>query len=242
MAYEGNVELINGLIPANGQNFPLVHMDHVYVGDDWRLSDVLRDIKYEDIEGTVELSPNVAEIGRTIDSITVSWNLNRIPDRIVINGSHEVESPTGVGSDTVTNLGLTESTSITFSVFDDGNPVKPASAKILSIDFLFSHPIFWGCKTIPISGEIDSAFLRTLTSELRNTFKGTYNVTAQEGQHIWFAFPDSFGFPQFSVNGWHGGFIHVAAIDYTNEYNHTETYRVYRSGQPSLGSLSVVIA
>lgn len=240
MPYEGNVALINGLIPANGQNFPLVHMNHVYVDDEWRLSDVLRDIAFREMEGTIRLTPAEAEIGRTIDSIGVIWNLNQTPERIVINDTHEVEAPRAAGSDTIYDLGITDTTTITFTAYDDGNPVKPASTVTISQDFVFKHRVFWGAASEPAS--INAAFINSLpSSELRETRAGTITATAGAGEYIWFAYPADFGFSSFDVNGWQGGFIHAKSFNYINPYGHGELYRVYRSARPNIGTVTAIV-
>lgn len=45
MAYNGTVEIISGLKPKNGGNFPLIDAAHVYVNDDTNLNQVLAGIE-----------------------------------------------------------------------------------------------------------------------------------------------------------------------------------------------------
>lgn len=47
MAYQGSVDLISGIRPKNGGQFPLVNAHDVYVDDERRLDDVLKDIPGE---------------------------------------------------------------------------------------------------------------------------------------------------------------------------------------------------
>lgn len=65
MAYRGSIELVSGITPKNGGNFPLVNADDVQVGDQEssRLSNVIqrcrdnihkleREITYYEVNGT----------------------------------------------------------------------------------------------------------------------------------------------------------------------------------------------
>lgn len=61
MSYTGSVELISGITPKNGQGFPLVKAQDVYVDDTHRLPDALSDI-HEDIDDKVsELRGNLSD-------------------------------------------------------------------------------------------------------------------------------------------------------------------------------------
>lgn len=55
MAFEGDIQVINGLVPANGNDFPLVEASHVYVDDSNNLDDKLTamDNRMDAISGDV---------------------------------------------------------------------------------------------------------------------------------------------------------------------------------------------
>lgn len=44
MAYNGTIELISGITPKNGQDFPLAQAKDIYVDDDLRLDQALKNI------------------------------------------------------------------------------------------------------------------------------------------------------------------------------------------------------
>lgn len=71
MAYRGNIELVSGITPKNGGNFPLVNADDVQVGDQEssRLSNVIQ--RYRDNIHKLETEITYYEVNGTELIITL---------------------------------------------------------------------------------------------------------------------------------------------------------------------------
>ena len=68
----------------------------------------------------------------------------------------------------------------------------------------------------------------------------TYNASSV--QYCFFAIPSSFGTPTFTVGGFSGGFSLVDTITFVNSSNYSNTYNIYKSTQPNLGSFTATIS
>ena len=240
MAYEGNVTLINGLIQANGQNFPLVHMDAVYVDDDMRLSDALRELAGAATPfalTSISTTPEVAETGDTVTEIIFTYEFNQIPETLRIAGV-EVEEPARSGQFTLTGQNITAETSFLIYAVDEGSSIKPRGIVNERVSLYFKHRIYWGVAEEPTS--LTEEFVEGLSeSELSDTLARTITLTAGEGEYLWFAYPENLGFPTFEVNGFLGGFIHAGVVAFPAR---NVSYRVYRSGKPAIGTVTAHIS
>jgi hypothetical protein len=86
------------------------------------------------------------------------------------------------------------------------------------------------------------AFIEALaSSQLLASRNLTFSVTAGAAQHIFYAFPASYGTPTFTVNGFAGGFELVGSVNVTNTYGVTQSYALWKSTNPNLGSTTVVV-
>lgn len=253
MAYEGNVALINGLIPANGQDFPLVHARHVYVDTDQRLSDCIEtlegqmdDLRYVPmaIDSLSITTPanGIAEKGSTVVSITYSYSCNKVPDRLIFNGS-EISEPAISGTNIlVEGLNVTANRTFTMQATDHGSYSNPAKTVSRSVTLYFYDKVHWGVAAAPSSYN-DSFILSTLTNhQLASGRARTFTVNAGANQFIYFALPTSMGTPRFTVGGFDGGFGKVAEFSHTNASGGTATYAVWKSDNANLGSTTVVIS
>lgn len=107
-----------------------------------------------------------------------------------------------------------------------------------NISFSFLNGVYWGVST---EKTYDSTFVRSLSKALSKTKNKTITVDCGEGQYIYYCIPSSFGTPNFTVGGFSGGFSKVSTIQYTNMYNHTESYDIWKSTNSGLGTTTVVV-
>ena len=70
----------------------------------------------------------------------------------------------------------------------------------------------------------------------------TIKVNAINDEYIYYAFPSRLGTPIFKVGGFEGGFSKVSTISFTNIYNFTENYDIYKSDNVNLGDTTIVIS
>ena len=192
-------------------------------------------INYKEIQ-IVSFKPNVsvAEIGSTINDVTLSWTTNKEPKEISLNGE---ALDTKATSKAITSANLTGKTTYTLTVKDEKNATATKSAVI---DFL--NGVYYGVSNVTDDAIIDSAFILTLSNKVLSDSKTrTIQVTAGEKEYIYYCIPARLGTPMFSVGGFAGGFNLVKTFDFTNASNYTESYNIYRSSNVGLGQTEVVI-
>lgn len=176
-----------------------------------------------------------AEIGSTVNSVRLSWTLNKEADSVSLDG--ESQSTGTSGSKSFTNLGLTydKHKIWTLRVTDKALTV---AEKTTTISFL--NGVYYGASAAPAT--LDSAFILGLTKNLRSSKLTSVNVTADAGEYIYYCVPTRFGTCSFAVGGFSGGFTLVDTISFTNASGYTEDYYVYRSDNVGLGATTVTIA
>lgn len=176
-----------------------------------------------------------AEIGSTVDSVTLSWTLNKEADSVLLDGESQ---PTGTsGSKSLTGLDLTYDKHVSWTLRVTDKALAVAE-KTTTVSFL--NGVYYGASAIPAT--LDSAFVLGLTKTLRSSKLTSINVTADEGEYIYYCVPTRFGTCSFTVGGFTGGFALLDTISFTNASGYTEDYYVYRSDNAGLGATTVTIA
>ena len=198
------------------------------------LRDSVADLLYVAIDITkFNHSAGTVEMGGTVKELTLSWTLNKTPASQTVNGE---SLDVSVRSKKLTGLNITANKSFSMSVTDERGATDSASTTVS-----FQNGVYYGAGANPAT--LDSAFILALASKTLSSAKGrTIDVTAGDGQHIWYALPKRLGTCKFTVGGFEGGFDLVATIDFTNSKGYTEAYYIYRSGQTGLGATKVVIS
>ena len=175
---------------------------------------------------------NTVEKGRTINDVTLTWSMNKVPTTLTLDG---VAVDTSSTSKAVTGLGLQSDKTWTLKAVDARNAASQKSTGVY-----FKNGRYWGVGTVDGSG-IDNKFVQGLTKELSSNNSKTFTVNAGVGQYIYYAHPASFGTPVFNVGGFEGGFDLIKTFDYTNASGFKESYKVWRSKNANLGSTTVVV-
>jgi len=176
------------------------------------------------------------EKGQTLNSIQLSWSYNKAVDAQAITGTNVV-SPILLVSDRtklVTLNAITTNTVVTLTADDVSSDGIAAKTSQLTISFL--NKLYYGKRVV---GTINSAFVLTLTGELRSNRSKTFSVSTGAAEYIWVAYPVSFGLGVFKTNGFDGGFDSPTTISFTNASGHTEDYYVFRSTNENLGVTEV---
>lgn len=95
---------------------------------------------------------------------------------------------------------------------------------------------------VGVDGLSTEADIEALPSSFLAAARATsFAVTAGAGQHIYYAYPDSYGAATFFIGGFEGGFVLVGTVSVTNLHGVTQNYRLYKSVQPNLGSVTVTV-
>lgn len=176
-------------------------------------------------------SVGTAEIGSAVRSLTFSWSLNKTPDVLTLDGEGMLPEFTGYSK---TGLHLTEDRTFILEATDERGLTVSREASIT-----FLNGVYFGVAEKPQT--IDSAFVRSLTKNLRSDKRPLFTVNAYAGEYIYYCIPTRFGDCSFTVDGVTGGFTKEGTIAFTNASGYTEDYDVYRSDYASLGATTVTV-
>jgi hypothetical protein len=174
---------------------------------------------------------NTVEIGSTVNSVTLSWKLNK--DAVMANIDSTAVDTSQNGSLVLTDLAIKANKTWTLKVSDER---ETTASKTTAVTFL--NGVYYGAAP---AGTIDSSFVRSLTRTLRSGKLQSFSANAGASQYIWYCIPTRFGKCTFTVNGFTGGFSLVDTIDFTNASGYAEKYYIYRSDNASLGSTFVTV-
>lgn len=190
----------------------------------------IADLKYEAITiKSFAHNGKTTEMGNVVTSIMLVWSLSKTPESLEING--EAAQATISGSLTLTEE-ITETTTWKLAVTDE----RGASAE-KSTTLYFYNGVYYGAGAEPEG--IDTSFL---TKVLTATRKRSFTAEAGEGEYLWYALPVRLGECSFKVGGFEGGFELYATVDYTNSFDYTEPYYIYRSTNAGLGETTVEVS
>lgn len=189
-------------------------------------------LPYDEIAiSTFSANPSSAEKGSTVSSVALSWTVNKTPTALTFDGTAIDVNTT---AKTVTGT-FKDKKTWTLKATDERGAT---STKTASLSFL--NGVYYGVATKPSA--YDSAFIRGLTKTLRSSKLTSFSVNAGSGQYIYYCLPESMGACTFTVGVLPGGFLLADTISYTNEYGHTEKYRVYCSENAGLGETTVSVS
>ena len=189
------------------------------------------DLKYVPIEVTaVSNNVKVAELGSTVDAVTVSWSLNKAPASQMVDG---VSVDPGDRSKTLTGLGLTVQRKFTVEVTDERGASHAASTSVS-----FYNGAYYGL--LEDGAALTSAAILGLSRSLQSGRGISFTVNAGASKRIVYAIPSRYGTPVINI----GGFDYEwekTTIQFTNKSGYTESYDVWQSPQTGLGSTTVKV-
>lgn len=181
----------------------------------------LEALEYKSINiQTFTASPTTIERGSNA-TINLTWSLNKAATTQTINGT-AVQGT----SMQVTNVSATTTYRLDVS---DGNTSATKSVTVTA-----ANQIYYGAAA-------DFSTVTSLTKVLSDNKKRTITVNAGQGQYIIYAYPARLGDVTFFVDSWEGGFEPPVEQSITNASGYTETYKIYRSTNASLGETTVEI-
>ena len=191
----------------------------------------IAELKYVPIDIT-SISNNVGtkELGSSVDSVTVSWAVNKEPMSQTVQGESVDVS---ARSKTIPGP-FTNSKSFAVTATDEKGKTDSEST---SISFL--NGVYYG--VLEDGAEANSETVLTLTKKLQGSKALTFTVNAGATQKIVFALPTRYGTPNFNVGGFDGGFSLVKTFDFTNSSEYTESYDVWMSENVGLGTTTVIV-
>lgn len=181
---------------------------------------------------TMTPSTDTYEIGSTVNELTFAWAYNKdIVSQTLTDCTLADETVRSATYSTPLNSNKT----FTLTASDGKNSVS--ASKSVS----FKHKVYWGAASEPAS--FDSAFILALTGKkFATNYKGSYSMNLGEGQYGYIAYPASWG----KIDSWYIGGFEITThdcgtIEFTNASGNTTTFRITRTTQPGLGSISVEV-
>ena len=201
----------------------------------------LDELNYKKIEiKSFTNDKSLVELGSTVNEVTLSVQLNKIPKTATIDGS--AISVTNVSfSHTLNGLNLTNNKTFTLKVIDEKDN---SATKTTSI--AFANQIYYGVAAAP--AEINNTFITGLANKtLSNNKARTVSYAAGEGEYLWYCVPTRLGECSFTdtATGFTAAFILAATFEVEVERadgnKYKENYYIYRSTYPNLGSLNIKI-
>ena len=181
---------------------------------------------------SLSVSPSQAERGSTVADVTLKWSLSKVPASLTLNGE-----PLGATDTQKVIEGANLKTDTTYTV--KAVDARDASAQ-RNATVYFRDKRHWFTGTYDADALTDGV-LNAATGELATSRAKTFSVNAAEGQHIFYAFPHSWGTPAFFVGGFEGGFSLLKTFDHVNASGASVSYDVYKSTNAGLGQTTVEV-
>lgn len=196
------------------------------------LAAAVADLQYTPIKiNSISNDAGTVEMGCTINSLTITWALNKAPVSQTVNGAAVAAS---ARSENLTGLGLTADKSYTVKATDERGTVATASTTVS-----FLNGVYYGVLTN--GATIDSKAILSLTRKLQSSKALTFAANAGVSQQIAYAIPARYGTPTFNVGGFDGGFYHAASVAFRNASGYIETYDVWLTDHTGLGTTTVKV-
>lgn len=197
------------------------------------VADALDSLLYEPIViSSFNNNVGTKELGVIVSSVAFTWNTNKTPVSITLDGSSIEPS---LKTTTLTDLNVTSNKSWTLRVVDEKGT---AVTKSTSVSFL--NGVYYGIGSVSAS-DVDSVFILGLTKSLQGGKAKDFSANPGSGQYIYYALPTRYGIPSFYVGGFEGGFDKFTTLNFTNASGYQENYTVYRSTNANLGSTAVSV-
>lgn len=223
-------------------SLPISSSDVVHNGNEsngQRVDDILDNLLYTDLKiNGFTSSIQTYELGVTVTSLAVSWNLNRNPDAQSISGDELSSTPTLLITDRSATLAVNNATddfTVTLSVQDTGEPAIEEDLNIA-----FKNGVYWGVSPIP--GTVNSAFILSMSSKvLSDTKSRSFTLNIPTGSYGWYFYPVRLGSAAFKTFGFNGGFTALQTVSFTNSEGYTEDYYYARTENPGLGQTPIEV-
>ena len=176
------------------------------------------------------------EMGRTIEGCILKWNYNKKIKEQYLSIDNETFSISTELCEYNYYTSFNSNKTFTLTAKDERNKVVSST-----INIVYSNKIYWGASS---STTYNNSFLlnELSNSTISDNIKRTIQVNATSNQYIYYVIPSRLGTPIFKVGGFEGGFSKVSTISFTNIYNFTENYDIYRSDNINLGDTTIVIS
>ena len=178
----------------------------------------------------------VLEKGRNVNGCVLNWSYNKtIQEQTLTIGSSVIPLSINNSTYSYSNV-ISNNISFTLKAKDERNKIVNST-----INIVYCNKIYWGASN---STTYNNSFLlnELSNSTISDNINRTIQVNATSNQYIYYVIPSRLGTPIFKVGGFEGGFSKVSTISFTNIYNFTENYDIYRSDNVNLGDTTIVVS
>ena len=178
----------------------------------------------------------VLEKGRNVNGCVLNWSYNKtIQEQTLTIGSSVIPLSINNSTYSYSNV-ISNNISFTLKAKDERNKIVNST-----INIVYCNKIYWGASS---STTYNNSFLlnELSNSTISDNINRTIQVNATSNQYIYYVIPSRLGTPIFKVGGFEGGFSKVSTISFTNIYNFTENYDIYRSDNVNLGDTTIVVS
>lgn len=179
---------------------------------------------------SLRANPTNAEIGSTVASTILTWTISgSSPTYQAFNQSigsigAVLRSYTNVASYSANRTYTLTATNITDS-------------DTASVTVSFLNKVYWGPQA---ASSLNDAQIIALSSALASTFDQTRTITCA-AEYMYFAWPTSYGTPQFTVNGLLNTAWTKVTRAFVNASGYSNGYDIYRSDNLLTGTYIVVV-
>lgn len=193
-------------------------------------------LTYESAAGCTALVVDVSSTGEEPDTGA------NYPDTLAAGAGDPYTAPTG--EDVIDEEGTTVGSVVTFTATATVDSVANLTK---TTTFTWLNRKYYGPDTKATALTTAEVLALDATgdggSALDADYKGSWTVDADTNEYIWFAYRAALGgTPVFTIGGFEGGFSYIDAVNHTNDSGFTESYKLYRSDNHTLGSTLVTVS
>lgn len=171
------------------------------------------------------------------DKVTLNWSVTKRTNTILSLSVAGINlSPTGSSESGVLDVTFPANVNRNFTItVSDGTNSTSKNASLA-----YRHGMYWGA--LPAIGSITDSNILSLSKELRTDRLKTFTGIDGEGDYLVFAFPSSWGTPQFIVNGLpNSAYTKVRDNAFVNSLGYSENYQVWASNTVQFGATNIEI-
>lgn len=240
------IKTVNGEAPDKNGNVVVEqvsdeHINHlITTATGERLTDletevakIIAELDYKPIDITkfTNSAAGTYEMGRVINSLTISWELNKAPASQTLKGE---SLGVDVRSKTYTNVSTNQTYALSVT---DERGAKDSDSSSVS----FSNGVYYGALAYGVTP--DSAAILTMSKKLQKSRTVDFTVTPGAGKRPAYALPtNGYGTPVFKIGGFEYEWNKIATLQFTNASGYTESYDVWMHSQDVTGSITINVS
>ena len=199
-----------------------------------RLSEVekeIEDLKYVPVSVLFfGHDAGIRENGDFLDSVLLSWELNKDPASVMIDGKEADAERKAFAS---VSEKISETRNFELLATDERGAAASESCRVWFLD-----GVYYGCSEKP--QEVESEFILSLEKKLSSGKNLSIKANGGENKFFWYAYPKEMGNSIFNIGGFDYEFA-SQVIPFENKFGVIKDYIVYVSDYPMISNLSVTV-